>query len=87
MMKSFMSHENYTTASANYAEAHSACTTMSCASDNTVMLIMGAIIMASIIIFSLIIGVSVGVVGAVVGVISLVSVMMKKVNNAARELA
>lgn len=53
MMKSFMSHENYTTASANYAEAHSACTTMSCASDNTVMLIMGAIIMASIIIFRL----------------------------------
>ena len=45
--------------------------------------VMGAIIMASIIIFSLIIGVSVGV----VGVISLVSVMMKKVNNAERELA
>ena len=49
--------------------------------------VMGAIIMASIIIFSLIIGVSVGVVGAVVGVISLVSVIMKKVNNAERELA
>ena len=45
--------------------------------------VMGAIIMASIIIFGLIIAVPVGV----VGVISLVSVMMKKVNHAERELA
>ena len=49
--------------------------------------VMGAIIMASIIIFGLIIAVPVGVVGAVVGVISLVSVIMKKVKTAERELA
>ena len=51
MMKRFVSHENDTAASANYAEASSACAAMSNASENVNMLIMGAIIMASIIIF------------------------------------
>ena len=53
--------------------------------------VMGAIIMASIIIFGIIIGVvslSVAVVSVVlVSVVSVVSVIMKKVNNAERELA
>ncbi len=52
MMKQYMFCENHTTASASCAEASSACTA-ACANENTVMLMMGAIMMASIIIFAL----------------------------------
>lgn len=50
MMKQYPTNAYVNTASANFAEASSACATMS--SENGIMLIMGAIMMASIIIFN-----------------------------------
>ena len=55
MMMQYRNSMNTDAASAKYAEASSACACAAMTSFNTIMLIMGAILMASIIIFSSII--------------------------------
>ena len=52
MMKQYPTNAYVNTASANFAEASSACACASMSSENGIMLIMGAIMMASIIIFN-----------------------------------